>query len=227
VRQWAECGDLAKHAEAVYGGLPSDEHRKLSRALVLRLIEPGATEQDTTRRRTALTELTLTDSAQTDAMRTVVDAFVRARLLTTDRIAEHHTVEVSHEALIREWTRLGEWLREAREDIGLQGNLSADADEWARRGHREDDPRLYAGELLEEAQAWAARNTPSAAEVAFLTASANRQIREGERKRQRQRTLHLTRFAFVGIVLLALIGGLIGSFLALINIRAERDTAET
>ena len=50
-------GALAKHAEAAYEILPADEHRRLARALFLRLIDPGTTEQDTARRRAALTEL--------------------------------------------------------------------------------------------------------------------------------------------------------------------------
>ncbi|MBK8025118.1 MAG: toll/interleukin-1 receptor domain-containing protein [Chloroflexi bacterium] len=54
-------GALANHAEATYNALSSDEHRRLARGLFLRLIEPGATEQDTTRRRAAMAELELTD----------------------------------------------------------------------------------------------------------------------------------------------------------------------
>ena len=52
-------GALAKHAESTYAALPSEEHRRLARALFLRLIEPGATEQNTTRRRAAFSELLL------------------------------------------------------------------------------------------------------------------------------------------------------------------------
>ena len=46
-------GALVKQAESTYTSLPSEEHRRLARTLFLRLIEPGATEQDTTRRRAA------------------------------------------------------------------------------------------------------------------------------------------------------------------------------
>jgi hypothetical protein len=50
-------GAVAKHAEATYAALPSDEHRKLARVLFLRLIDPGVTAQDTTRRRITRSEL--------------------------------------------------------------------------------------------------------------------------------------------------------------------------
>src|SRR5262249_38386157 len=38
-------GALTKHAEDTYLGLPDEDHRRLARALFLRLIEPGVTEQ--------------------------------------------------------------------------------------------------------------------------------------------------------------------------------------
>lgn len=167
-------GALAKHAESTYASLPSDEHRKLARALFLRLIDPGETAQDTTRRRAALTEFSLPDPKQTTMICAVADAFVAARLLTTNEIAGTTTIEVSHEALIREWTRLSGWLREAHEDISLQQTLSADAADWLRRGRPVD--RLYRGTELIEAQTWARRNAPSQHETEFLWASMRRRV---------------------------------------------------
>jgi serine/threonine protein kinase len=167
-------GALAKHAESTYESLPSEEHRRLARALFLRLIDPGVTEQDTTRRRASLAELSLADSEQTKIMREVADTFVAARLLMTNEIAGTTTIEVSHEALIREWTRLAEWLCEAREDIHLQQTMSKALTEWQRRGKPKD--RLYRGSQLKEAKAWARRNIPSKQETAFLRASVQRQM---------------------------------------------------
>src|SRR5439155_358707 len=42
-------GALAKQAESTYTSLPSQEHQRLARTLFLRLIDPGPTEQETTR----------------------------------------------------------------------------------------------------------------------------------------------------------------------------------
>src|SRR5207244_11186196 len=80
-------GALAKHAESTYASLPSEEHRRLARALFLRLIEPGATEQDTTRRRAALSELLLPDPKETAIIGEVTSAFTTARLLTSSTLA--------------------------------------------------------------------------------------------------------------------------------------------
>ena len=121
-------GALSKHAEKTYLTLPSEKHRELARTLFLRLIDPGITEQDTTRRRATLTELVFVDPEQTRLMQETFDFFVKARLLTANASeSTETTIEVSHEALIREWSRLVSWLRTARDDIRLQHVISEDA----------------------------------------------------------------------------------------------------
>jgi hypothetical protein len=167
-------GALARHAQATYDALPTKEHRAYARSLFLRLIDPGHSEQDTTRRRARLTELELPDPAQTRLLQETVNAFLAARLLTTNKHAGVATIEVSHEALIREWPRLAEWLREAREDIHVQQKISEDAGQWQQR-HRPHD-RLYRGSQLKEARAWARRNAPSQQEETFLRASAKQRL---------------------------------------------------
>lgn len=168
-------GALTKQAEETYNALPSDEHRKLARALFMRLMDPGASEQDTTRRRAALSEFSLTEASQTHLMQKVTDDFITARLLTTNEIAGTTTIEVSHEAIIREWPRLSGWLHEARDDIRLQQTISEDAAEWEQ--HNKPGDRLYRGSQLKDAQAWAACNTPSSNEMAFLRAAATLRVR--------------------------------------------------
>jgi len=183
-------GALAKQAESTYASLPSEEYRKLTRSLFLRLIDAGLTEQDTTRRRASLAEFSLPDPKQTNLMRESADAFVMSRLLTTNEVAGKTTIEVSHEALIREWPRLAEWLHEAREDIILQQAISSDAADWVRRGKPAD--RVYRGAQLIEAQAWAERNMPSTEEIAFLQAGiAERQYQEEAALNQKERELNL------------------------------------
>src|SRR5438105_1468175 len=150
-------GALAKHAESTYASLPSEEHRRLARALFLRLIDPGVTEQDTTRRRAALSELLLSNPKETVILEEVTRAFTAARLLTTNTVSGVATVEVSHEAVIREWTRLSDWLDEAREDVHHQQTISEDATEWEQHGKPRD--RLYRGTQLKDAKMWARRNT--------------------------------------------------------------------
>ena len=145
-----------------------------------RLIEPGATEQDThdtTRRRAARSELLLADPTETALLEEVSEAFIRARLVTSNTMTGTAVLEVSHEALIREWPRLADWLHEAREDILLQQTISEDVTSWQERDKPKD--RMYRGSQLAEARAWAKRNSPSRNELAFLGASQQRRLRYG------------------------------------------------
>lgn len=221
-------GALAKHAESTYASLPSDQHRRLVRALFLRLIDPGMTEQDTTRRRAALSELSLPNPKQTAIMREAADAFVAARLLMTNEVAGTTTIEVSHEALIREWARLTEWLREAREDITLQQAIGADAAEWVRRSRPVD--RLYRGAQLTEAQVWAERNVPNADEVDFLHAGAvERQYQEDVALNQRVRELDLQRRVvsrqrmLIAVLTLLLVASIVFASVAQVLLRQDNQ----
>jgi hypothetical protein len=185
-------GALSQYAEETYKALPSDAHRRLARDVSLRLIDPGITEQDTTRRRAALSEFDLAEASEKQQMQETLDAFIKARLLTTSQNRGTITVEVSHEAVIREWKRLAEWLREAREDIHFQQSLSEDVAEWEQRKQPKD--RLYRGAQLKEAQAWAKHNRPSQHEGAFLRACAA------------QRTLSLVRLSVIVLLLVSSMG---------------------
>ena len=167
-------GALSKHAESTYEALPSQAHRRLARTLFTRLVQPGEQGQEPLRRRAALSEFNLAEASEKQQMQETLEAFITARLLTTNQSGETTTIEVSHEAVIREWKRLTEWLHEEEEDIRLQQSLSGDVAEWNQR--KRPNARLYRGVQLKEAQAWATRNRPNEHEAAFLRASATRRI---------------------------------------------------
>jgi hypothetical protein len=168
-------GALSRHAEATYQALPSQEHQRLAGTLFARLLQFGTQIQEPSRRRTELSEFTLEHAEQSQKLREVIDAFVAARLLTVNQLLATSTLEISHEALIREWPRLANWLQEARDDIRLQQDISNDAQEWELRGKPKD--RLYRGSQLKEALAWQQRNMASGNEAAFLQAGAAGQRR--------------------------------------------------
>jgi hypothetical protein len=187
-------GALTQHAETVYLGLPSDEHRRLARALFVRLIDPGITEQDTTRRRARLVEFSLPDSKQNSQLQETMNAFITERLLVTNEVAGIITVEISHEALIQAWTRLAQWKREVHENLPLQQTLSKDVAAWERL-HRAKD-RLYRGQQLKEALTWARCSMPSQQELHFLQASA---------RHQRQRRVKTVGMLLLSVLVTALI----------------------
>src|SRR5262249_12367256 len=97
-------------AERTFNALSGDD-QQAARQLFLSLVTPGEGQEDT-RARAAMPS----DPMQ----RRIVDQFSgpRTRLLVTgsDREARP-TVEVAHEALIRTWPRLREWINGNREKL--------------------------------------------------------------------------------------------------------------
>jgi WD domain, G-beta repeat/Novel STAND NTPase 1 len=110
---------------------------------------------------------------------------------------------VSHEAVIREWRRLSEWIREASEDLELLRIIREDAAKWYRYECSVD--RLYRGTQLVEALAWRERSLLSRDEEGFLQASIAEQERQealaAERQQQatRERKLYTRRMFLVGL----------------------------
>ncbi|HMQ33391.1 MAG TPA: hypothetical protein PKD53_21850, partial [Chloroflexaceae bacterium] len=120
-------GGLARSAEAAYAALTPEE-QAAARLLSLRLVAPGEGADDA-RRRAPLAELS--PPAAEVTMR-----FAAARLLTLDRepASRKPTVEVAHEALLREWPRLRGWLDAARDDLRAQTIFTLDLEELIALG---------------------------------------------------------------------------------------------
>jgi hypothetical protein len=165
-------GALAKHAEKTFADLPSDEHRKLAQTLFGRLIDPGAAQQDMTRRRALVSELLLQDTRLKRLMRETMDHFINARLLTTNKVATNKieedaaTIEISHEALIRKWPRCTEWVQSIRDNFSFQ----RDVIQWEQAGRPAE--RLYRGSQLKATKKRAAHNILNEQEIRFLHMSA-------------------------------------------------------
>jgi len=131
----------------------------------------------------------------------VIDSFGAARLLTFDHdpITRGATVEVAHEALLREWGRLRSWLDESRDDIRRQRLLATAAAQWADAG--QDASYLLRGNRLTEFAAWAETTASKAGAVAltrqehlFLDASlAAREQQRAEEQARQQRELETAR----------------------------------
>ena len=98
----------------------------------------------------------------------IVDRLVDARLLTTDQ----ESVQLSHEALAREWPRLKEWLADDVEGQRIMRHLGATAAAWDAMGR--PDSELYRGSRLTTALHWRDAAGPALTEVErdFLDAAA-------------------------------------------------------
>jgi WD40 repeat protein len=186
-------GALARRAEEVYAGLGAAE-QAAARQLFLRLVTLGEGVEDT-RRRVLRGELRAVEVDQA-AMDAAIDAFGRSRLLLFDRdpATREPTVEVAHEALLREWRQLREWLDESRADVRMERILAAAAEEWSRA--KRDASFLLRGTRLAQFEGWVASSAVSLTqdERAYLEASvAERQAREAEEAARQQRELEAAR----------------------------------
>jgi hypothetical protein len=120
----------------------------------------------------------------------VLQALADSRLITTGE----DSVEVAHEALIREWPLLREWLDENREGLYLHHHLTEAAQAWQKLNR--DPGELYRGTRLAQASEWAQTHAEemNALERDFLAASQElARQREAEREAQRQRELEATK----------------------------------
>ncbi|MDZ4763724.1 MAG: protein kinase [Chloroflexota bacterium] len=195
-------GSLARRAEEIHTQF-SPQQQEAARQIFLRLIALGEGTEDT-RRRAMLPELT-SITTETQNVNAVLDALGKSRLLTFDRdpITRNPTVEVTHEAIIREWTRLRTWLDAARGDVRFQRTLAQLAGEWYESG--QDASFLLRGARLEQLERWSETTTLALTrdESDFLRASiAERQIRQTQELQRQDRETALERRARTRLQLL-------------------------
>ncbi|MBN8640140.1 MAG: WD40 repeat domain-containing protein, partial [Anaerolineae bacterium] len=207
-------GALTKRAEEVYLSL-ADAERELARQIFLRLVTLGEGTEDT-RRRVLRSELkALTNDS--DRLDEILEIFAVYRLfaLDTDVGTRSPTVEIAHEALLREWERLRGWLNDSRDDIKIQRQIALMTDEW--RGAAQDAGFLARGARLTQFETWAQTTslTLNAHERAFLDASLTQRTNEAEiEAAQQARERHLERRSqtFLRGLVLVLTLALIGAF---------------
>ena len=217
-------GAIASRAERLRSSL-DDADRELVRRVFERLVVLTG-DGEPTRRRAERTELTAL--GHHSVVEGVVDGWAQARLLTLDREPRSRvpTVEIAHEALLREWPRLRSWIEEDRESIGALTRLREATATWVELGR--DPGALYRGARL-EVTVEDRRSRPSdltGAEREFLEASAAARDRERRdeaeqltRRTRDNRRLRIQR----ATIAVALVGALIGGFVALDQRREAED----
>ena len=119
-------GALARRADELFSSLTDVEGQYAVRQLFLRLVTVGEGGENT-RRRIRRSEL-----PDSKIMDDVISLYGKSRLLTFDRDAQTRepTIEVAHEAIIRNWERLRQWIGESREQLQIQSRLTSSAIEW-------------------------------------------------------------------------------------------------
>jgi WD40 repeat protein/DNA-binding SARP family transcriptional activator len=207
-------GAIASRAERLYSSLDDGELVAVRR-MFERLVVVG-TEGEPTRRRAARTELSGLGADRN--VEAVIDQWTQARLLTLDRDPRTRvpTVELAHEALLREWPRLRSWIEEDREAILALGRLREAARTWVELGR--DPGSLYRGARLEitlDNAGFGNADLPEP-EREFLEASKDARDLERQeeahaiaRQARANRRLRWQRAAIAVALVVALIGGFI------------------
>ena len=193
-------GAVARLAEGTYARLSAPE-REAARRILVRLADEGPDAP--VRRRVPLAQLD--DEA-------VLELLTDARLVTVS----DGSAEVAHEALLRDWPRLRDWLAADAGGRRVHRELAAHASDW--EAHGRDAADLYRGARLATAIEWAESQPAeeNESERTYLAAS----------RRAEQRDVRRLRGVAVGLgVLLAL--ALVAGAVALVQRQSARRDART
>jgi WD40 repeat protein len=227
---------LAQHAEEIFSSLTTDQ-QEVTRRLLLRLVEVGESG-DATRRKVDRSELQFSDI---DALTVneVIDLLTAAdsRLLIVSREirtdesqgSEPLTwLEVSHEALIREWDRFKTWVSSRLEDLQYNTELRKLSQDWVSGGR--DSAYLLVGKRLTRAEVWIEDADANDLQQEFIAASleARHEIERLERERQEneleEQRKTTARFRLLSILLVI---GFVGSLIGVVITIATSTQLET
>nr|WP_255216021.1 TIR domain-containing protein [Pseudenhygromyxa sp. WMMC2535] len=205
-------GAIAKAAEGALVELRKtlgDRALAVTQRLMTRLVRIGEGPQWDTRQRATLDEL-----GRDEETRLVLDAFVReARVLVSGEQGGIEVVEIAHEALLREWTTLVEWVNKDRVALRLREEIAWDATKYGGK----DREYLWGKGRIEEARRVlnASSVTLNDAERGFVEASerAVREQLQGEQKRRRQ----------VWVAVVAVFVVLVGALAFILDLNAENE----
>ncbi|HUG32365.1 MAG TPA: BTAD domain-containing putative transcriptional regulator [Acidimicrobiia bacterium] len=220
-------GALANRAEGLFRGF-TPAQQETARQVFLRLVTVDE-DTDDTRRRVRRSELESMGIPRSD-LEAVLDRLTRERLLLADRdpATRGPTVEVAHEALLREWPRLADWVDDQREALILGRRFRAALGDWDKNGRHDD--YLLTGGRLAPFTGWAETASLTVEEQDYYQRSLHKDQVERAARRRRRRTLT---GVLAGAAIVASALGVIAAVQAnrasneAVNATRERDRALT
>ncbi|MDA0265766.1 MAG: pentapeptide repeat-containing protein [Cyanobacteria bacterium] len=146
-------GTLKQRADQVYEAL-TPEQQQTAKHIFLNLTQLGEGAEDTRRRINQASLVSANHSAEQVAI--VAKQLADANLVVTDERVEldgqrSGTVDVAHEALIRNWPKLRHWLDENRDLLRQQRKIELAAQEWQQQGKQKQKGYLLQGRQLADA----------------------------------------------------------------------------
>jgi hypothetical protein len=208
-------GALTRRAETLHAESADDEQHA-ARQLFERLVTLGEGSDDT-RRRIRRSEMPA--HATTER---VIERYGAARLIAFDHdpATREPTIEIAHEALIREWPRLRDWLDEDRDALRAHRHLTSAATAWKERDR--DVNELYRGGRLDTAESLLSgeKLVLNPLESEYLAASIERREALANAEHRRIRRLRRLTAVTAIVAVVAVVTGIIAV------VQGRRATAE-
>jgi WD40 repeat protein len=155
-------GALTQWADQTYNKLKDKSAQRLAHRIFTDLVHLGNHSQKLpdSRQRRALPSLWRNESEK-EAVQQVIQQLVEARLLVTgrDSTSNEETVEIIHDALLREWARLRSWLEEDHRFLLWHQKFQEHFQDWIETNQtdpalREQDKLLQGSDLTEAIGKW-------------------------------------------------------------------------
>jgi serine/threonine protein kinase/DNA-binding SARP family transcriptional activator/WD40 repeat protein len=219
---------MANRAETIYRDL-AGHGIEGTRLLFSRLVTLGDGSEDTRRR------VVLSEFRGGIGVEAAMEAFGSSRMLSFDHdpVSREPTVEVAHEALIREWPRLRNWIDDDRDGLRVHRHLTDATAAWEARGR--DPADLYRGSRLAGATAWSDKHPAelNQSERRFLDTSSEASEADQARTRRQNRRLRGALVIVALVAAIALVAGMVAfreertADQAQAVAQIERDSAES
>ncbi|MGV0023971.1 nSTAND1 domain-containing NTPase [Phormidesmis priestleyi] len=208
-------GTLQQRADEVYASL-SPQEQETARRIFLELTQLGEGTEDT--RRQVLKRDLITAKQPELIVDRVIQRLSTERLVVTSELVERsggdrvQVIDVAHEALIRYWSRLRQWVEENRMALKQKRTIEDAAEDWVQQGKPVELAYLLQGSKLAEAENFL-QTYPDTMPLSSL-AEEFIQLSQTERDRLRQREQVRKRWKIAGAIafptLIAISTGIFG-----------------
>ena len=179
-------GILEKHANKVYNSLDKDE-KEIAISIFIRLTQLGDGTGHTRKKVLRHKFIRKNYKEQIDRVINILSEnnLITINQETLDDGAKADVVNLSHEALIRHWSKFRDWLYYHRKNNKLKKEIEEAAKKWKGKREEIDDSKdfLYTGEELKEAEIFIEQFE----HVLSLNVEAKRFIKASQKYREEQK----------------------------------------
>jgi KaiC/GvpD/RAD55 family RecA-like ATPase len=152
-------GTLENRAEKIYQAL-LPEQKETAKYIFLELIQLGERTEDT--RRQVIKRELITPKYSEELLDRVIQKLAEERLIVTSEMREKsgaksvEVIDIAHEALIRYWHRLRDWVEENRLALKQKRDIEKASEQWLEKNKSED--YLFKGKQLIEVESFLKKN---------------------------------------------------------------------